>query len=233
MKTTTEGTIVKVIRIPMMAAQIMSLLDGTKDITRRPIRGTLHYLGSGRPTRSSNWNDPRAWGRVDETGECWTLACDDEDHVIPHRYGAPGDVAAITEAFKPIIETSTGNPGVRYHADESTRFGFAPEDEEYLHRLLAKGPRGWQPSGFMPAFAARITREIHSVRPQRLHEIAADDWTESEVRREGIGWDGAKVPGALRYFVGSWNAIYGEGFAYEDDPWIRRIQFLPAKGASS
>lgn len=91
----------------------------------------------------------------------------------------------------------------------------------------------WRPSIFMPRWASRIVREVVSVRPERLHEITAED-----ARAEGIEVAGcdcevcsrtsimcpATATDYLTAFRDLWCEINGRE-SWERNPYVWRVEF--------
>ncbi len=85
----------------------------------------------------------------------------------------------------------------------------------------AAARQSWKPGRFLSRDASRLRLRVTGVRPQRLRDI-----TGHEAKQEGI------PPGvlvdlpdadqiAVRWFVGLWDSIYGEGeFAWAANPWV-------------
>jgi hypothetical protein len=220
------------VRLPFAAQQVLSTLAGVKDITRRPVRvpwplrGPIRYLGSGNPRSLSNWSDPTLWGIVTPTDyEPLTLAPADpsDNHVIPHKYGSAGDLIVVTEAWRVHYDEDTRISSIEYRADGAARVIVDEEPAFKIAKAWAEGRRQWRPGRFMPNWASRLLRENVSVIAQRLHAI--DD---ADVAREGVGWETADrdiFDGPVDYFAPCWNCIYGETDPWEEDGWVRRIQF--------
>jgi hypothetical protein len=225
---TEQKTAVKQVRLLFMAQQVLSLLDCTKTVTRRPVREQLSFLGHKR-LRLVQWDDPTMWGCLGHDGAFLTLAAAAarSSGVIRHRYGQAGDELVGTESHRVFFDGS-GRCGLIYRADGGI---FYPDDVDcidYLTRLWDRGRRGWRPPRFLPNWASRLRREIVSIEPQRLLEIACGriEAQSREVRKEGVGWPGAPTH-PTRFFLARWEEIYGKEFPYKSDPWIRRIEFRP------
>lgn len=227
--TTQQKTAVKQVRLPFGAQQVLSMLDDTKTVTRRPVREQLSFLGKlvrGVVPRNQ-WDDPTMWGCLGHDGAFLTLAAaaDGSSQALRHRYGQAGDELVGIESHSVFRDGASQRYGLMYRADGHVIFPDDVDCIDYLDRLWDRGRRGWRPPRFLPNWASRLRREIVSVHPQRLHGIVmrSIEGIELEVQREGVGWDGKSDPG--KFFREAWNAIYGETCPFDSDPWIRRIEF--------
>lgn len=221
---TAAAPAIKCVRLPFADQQVLCMLALAKDITRRPVKDRLEYFGSGNRRKPENWNNPALWGIRGRDGEPLTLAGADpsDTHVMPHRYGGAGDRLIGCEAWRPkMLDADTA--AIEYRADGALEIVRDPETWEAIREAWNDGRRGWRPARFMNNWAARLRRENVSVRAERLHAI-----DEADVLREGVGWDTADreiFTSAVDYFELCWNGIYGETFPWDEDPWVRRIEF--------
>lgn len=82
----------------------------------------------------------------------------------------------------------------------------------------------WRPSIHMPRWASRLTLEVVSVRPERLHDITEDDARAEGVTPEPI--DARCPPSHLNAFVNLWTALNAKrGFGWSENPWVWVIGF--------
>jgi hypothetical protein len=220
------------VRIPFGPFQVLAILAGTKDVTRRPVREDVQHFSGRCSRRDAAWGDPTAWGVfVDDDFRSLAPGDASDDLVLPSRYRA-GDLMIGTEGWRPVYSRKGDIAYVEYRADGTLRVIEDSELREKIEAAWESGRRDWRPARFMPGGAARIRTPILDVRAERLQTIDPSD-----VAREGIGWetcDRTVFQEPVEFFSHSWDLMYGEVFPWEDDPWCRRIRFEPVmrKGES-
>jgi len=207
-------------RIPFIQSLIGKVLDGTKTVTRRPIRGVSHCDRMRRePFLQSAWGDTPVWEAADNSSEPdnWPVRC---------PYGYVGDILLPTEtwavhylldAIKPSLLHNTEH--VWYRQDVETQ---TPKQDAQN----ANGIRGkWRPPMFMPKWASRGRLEILSVRVERVQEI-----TDQDCVAEGTGLariqdapDDTRGP-LIDGFRLAWDAAYPK-LPWALNPWVWRIEF--------
>lgn len=179
------------------------------------------------------------------------------------RY-AVGDHMWMKETWRPFSWTGDGAPfTIQYRADMATKVEAGPDTDQYedwAMRIweavsdecekagceiddegnfkwdLDKGaPTKWRPSIFMPRWCSRITREVTSVRRERVQDIS-----EGDAKAEGIRPDQPLI-GPVRYRAGfkdlwnSLNAKRGHGWDANDYVWVyefRRVTLNSQKEES-
>lgn len=106
---------------------------------------------------------------------------------------------------------------LRPHQD---RYGYKATDLDIVTK--------WRPSIFMPRWASRITLEVVSVRPERLHDITEDD-----AKAEGVWTDSTDMrmlSSSTKNHVGAFARLWDEinekrGYSWGSNPWIWRVEF--------
>lgn len=197
---------------------------GTKDVTRRT---------SGLDKVNENPDD---WTVSYSGYGCWTFTNkhDGKTLRIKSRYGVVGDLLYLKETHYQY-----GHWERDYKHDTATRtaWKFVPDDDEVLYENnppahfkssvpnaveLKYVPCWYKRNGmFMPKAAARLWREVVSVRPERLQDI-----TEEDAIREGIQFNPAAPASTSNVgaFSKLWNSIYGAG-AFARNGWVWRVEF--------
>ncbi|GAT33277.1 hypothetical protein TSACC_21690 [Terrimicrobium sacchariphilum] len=192
---------------PIADAMIRALLEGRKSQIRVPVNNRkwmqvydgidyangADFMGPGiyHPTvikRGIEQPGPEMFGIYSSDGE-WG---------IPSPLGAPGDRVRFREAWGKTYEPihwdggcATNDGTVRYRAD------YVP-----VGAIIGPKPEKWRSSHTMPRHLSRISREIVSVRVERVQEISNKD---------------AKAEGAVLSEriknLQCWHASYRAGFA--------------------
>lgn len=208
---------------------VRAILDGSKTVTRRPVR---------RPSKASpeSFQEAMSWAQrngkpgVAKIGPCdgieWRTKppCLAGDRLWVREtwacwYGAPDDYGRVRyQATGDIYETD-GRSVCSIPSSE-----VPPESHK------------WKPSIHMPRWACRLLLDVVDVRVERLQDI-----TEAEARAEGMdprpgpsdevdcgsghGYF-EPAPSAVGMFEEAWDAIYGKGpYAWRENPWVWRIEF--------
>jgi hypothetical protein len=228
-------------------------VEMTQDVERKLKDTPLIFTGEmirtlldDRKTQTRRLNGLKA---VNECPDKWlldtpgVLSCTDtvlfehrtckRTELIKCRYGGPGDriwgreniwlPPPITlKMLREGADTDTW-PAVAYTASLDI-----PTIEEYRKW-------GWKhvPSIFMPKFASRITREIVSVRLERLQEISEEDAIAEGVERTGggrywLGYDLHHVKGTRKVYGQArdafrtlWDSINAaRGYGWDTNPWV-------------
>ena len=205
---------------------VRALLDGTKTVTRRPVKrlagfgpitefkasDTHGYDWTFRDSRML-WNDLRS-GRT-------LAAC---------PYGKPGDLLWVRETWRPH-KLDDGTVGVQFRADGSFQ-AIANMDTSVAEWVRVAGPRAgsrlsdlWCPSTHMPRWACRLLLRVTEVSLERIVAI-----TDAEIQAEGFG-DSNPSPGSLiarrQGFASGWDEIYSSKpeFQWSSNPWVWVIRF--------
>lgn len=115
-----------------------------------------------------------------------------------YRHFNDGDIFYKADAF------AYGEEYIPVHADDE------PEDWR------------WQNAMFMPRAVSRITLEITEAGVQRLQDI-----THHDALAEGVEYDVSKPDGSpLARYRALWDHLNAKrGFAWQSNPWVRRICF--------
>lgn len=215
------------------APTIPALLAGTKTQTRRLVKP--------QPDR------PRFGSRH-------VLALDDEGielylhspmlpRAIRHRYGKPGDLLWVREAWRIgawnedegtfAIDYRDGprrqrvadpgdHDGERFNAlwveccDELAAKGIKPGRDGRYRWAPGESPLRWRASLHMPRWASRIALEVTGVRVERLHAISGAD-----AIAEGWPPDGGDP---FAWYRGLWAEIHGPD-SWATNPWVWVIDF--------
>lgn len=182
---------------------VRAILDGSKTMTRRAVKGY-----------AQEW--------LSDDGFTPEFVADPKNHLCP--YGKPGDRLWCRETWSAF----DGN-AIRYAADNVTRvFPVSWPQSAAIHGLHARHGNKRRPSIHMPRWASRILLEIVSVRVERLQDISEDD-----ARAEGIAVDGnghAVRDDAYNYgsartaFAELWESINGAG-SWAANPWVWVAEF--------
>lgn len=201
-------------------AMVRAQVAGTKTQTRRPLYVmTKNAFKACFDQRYPPSYGGGKWPNV-PVGSAWTLS--------QWRKAKPGDVLWTREAWRTVAEADGMPPRnltpahrLWYEADEPHQPGFGK----------------YRPPMFMPRWACRITREVVSVRVERLQAIS-----EADAKAEGC--DPLQVeaywpPADLAYFplaepenpyrsgyAALWEAINGHG-TWATNPWVVAIEFQP------
>lgn len=203
---------------------IRALLAGTKTQTRRKI--TFHNSSVNGPT-----NHKVLWERLDfdkartdpgpspmgNSGPYLKVPTfdGDETHRVYPRIQA-GDLVWARETFLAVGGVDIG-----------------PERARIVYRATNDGPDqwlspSWTPSIFMPRWAARITRDVVAVRPERVQDIS-----EKDALAEGISLRdcGVLVAGQLEMgtagaaFQRLWDSINSKKAPWESNPLVWAYTF--------
>lgn len=235
------------------APLIRALLDGRKTVTRR-------IIARSNSTVDGHGASPDFWGELDFSdahvdpglgaGAYLKVAhlSGETRHRVRCRWQIGDRIyAKETHVIEYSVEGLTqplphddGRP-VRYTEHEDSE----PTWEQPHYRATDPAPDlvcerhggpccHWRPSIFMPRWASRIVREIVSVRPERLHEITAED-----ARAEGMPPDGTLpatvngAPGSVTYFGACdprlafaqlWDGINGKTNPWASNCWVWRVE---------
>jgi len=193
---------------------IKRILAGEKHQTRRLVK----------PQPRQNTDEVHF--KVGSDGIPFAYSCGPNGGILQEwrcKYGQPGDVLWIREAFR-LIEScdnlppsEAGGP-VKYCADGTTN--------------TVKG-QSWgrkRPSIHMPKKLSRIRLRVEDVRVERVQEI-----TPRDVKAEGVD----PIDGGIEWYYGPdslgfdkpqeafqhvWEKIHGDG-AWEEDPWVWVVEF--------
>lgn len=214
---TEATTVIKERPILFRGDMVRAILDGHKDVTRRPVKQAIFPCGTHAdavyPARESGWI---AW----QGG--WTPGPELEEftkqryaHGFQCRYGQPGDHLWVRETWAPAI--IDGESGYLYGESYRSLLDNKPT-EEYKEIK-------WKPSIHMPRAASRITLAITDIRVERLHEITEDD-----ARREGVEpWQSPKITMYKMAFLELWDQMHSKSeFASVFNPFVWRIEFTRA-----
>lgn len=211
------------------ALMVRAILDGRKTITRRVVHPPRSCTtGVGALARDERYADVVRWLPETEAGVYaarpgwWTGVVDDSPghlactYALRCPYGEPGDRLWVRETHALDVPGCEDQGGVSYRADHQDPRGDGPAH-----------PMHWHPSIHMPRWASRLLLDVVSVRPERLHAIAASD-----VEREGVSFEPGTAYGTMRHdFAVLWDRINGDrlGCAWRDDPWVWRVEFRRAE----
>ncbi|MGG2044062.1 hypothetical protein [Burkholderia gladioli] len=217
------------------APMVRAILEGRKTQTRRVLKPTARRRSADHcgPLSPDDHRSPwrrsarrRGIRRISEDG-VWGCKC---------PYGEPGDRLWVRETWSTDFARYYPCERVWYAADDDRRHDIEVRDgvrgifspESNLHV-----PFRWRPSIHMPRWASRITREITSVRVERLQDISEADAIAEGIERtsDGFSVDGGRHFHAdrARYsFASLWDSLNEErGLGWEANPWVWAIEFPP------
>ncbi len=197
---------------------INAILEGRKNQTRRPFKGTTEYKGPYNPAYmevhkdSLGWKDVCSYGKVGDkiwVRESWGVGC----RPCPFR----GDYE-----------------GIEYKAECKLL-----EDNDSLNLYEVNVPSGdclsnyhsksWKRPSSMPEWASRITLEITNIRVEKVQDITPED-----AIREGYPF-GLPEPKTkdeyIDWFRNVWDKIYAKkGFGWNENPYCWVIEFKVLEG---
>jgi len=221
---------------------IPAMLDGTKGQTRRivrpqPSRWLADHLDSGF-RRMVHFGDG-LWGAACTQGD--VSACRAED-TIRCPYGQPGDMLYIREALHCEFTTAEGTtPSGTFGVYTATGDIVMKDGKPAAWHDCRKNPDyEFCPPMYMPKWAARIWREIVSVRVERVQEIgckpedAIAEGIEKNQYRPGQGYpsyrdysgEGRMKLTAVGSFKSLWDTLNAKrGFSWESNPLVWRIEW--------
>lgn len=193
--------------ILFQGAMVRALLDGTKTQTRRPL-----YVLTKQCDRACFDRRFQYRGELAPIGKMWTLS--------QWRKAQPGDLLWTREAWRTVAEAD----------------GMPPRDLTPAHRLWYEADEPHQPGFgkyrppmFMPRWACRITREVVSVRIERLQDIS-----QADARAEGAPPSHPSIDRISRefgypdfprsWYAQLWDEINGPG-SWAANPWVVAIEF--------
>ena len=180
------------------APMVRAVLEGRKTVTRRT-RG-LDRINEA----------PDAWEYYGPGIDAFHLFRNQGGEIIGIKspYGVAGDRLWCRECFS-FEHRYTGVKPRDVVADSSDVWYWADGNPEFGDWTKPK------PSLFMPRWASRLTLEVVSVRPERLH-----DMDRADAYREGI------KPGDS--FPELWESINGAG-SWANNPWVWRVAFMVSR----
>jgi hypothetical protein len=202
----------KEIPILFSGAMVRAILEGRKTVTRRVIKSSVNqYHSAGNPVKLlADWPLSKLsyFSEQPPATATFHVQSDVDSYVSEHvtcPYGV--DKLWVRETFMDL----------RPHQD---RYGYKATDLDIVTK--------WRPSIFMPRSASRITLEVVSVRPERLHDITEDD-----AKAEGVWTDSTDMrmlSSATKNHVGSFARLWNEinekrGYSWGSNPWIWRVEF--------
>lgn len=204
---------------------VRAILGGKKTQTRRVIKPL--------PTNRANhvWADGNRFAFCEGTHEKGARC--QEDTIIKHRYGVPGDRLWVREIFAMQVSLEPGevkpfDDGRPFLVvDEGPEYGTHWEQPHYRATDPApdlcyedqeeEGPCvRWLPQLHMPRWASRILLEVQEVRAERVQDI-----TEEDAQAEGV-----ECVYSME-FAKLWDSINGKkpGRSWKENPWVWVITF--------
>ena len=202
---------------------IPPILDGTKTVTRRVVKGCVEEAGEYSEKRWMLGHMPKCpYGEAG--GHLWVR----ETHVISVEEkpvtGRPckkieGDSDDCSQEWEPNLEF--GDYWVPYYKATDRDMGWRKIDSDEDGDNTQ-----WSPSIHMPRWASRITLEIVSIRVEKLQDISGPD-----VEREGFRHslrcrESTKYEILKERFAEKWDELNKErGYSWESNPFVWRIEF--------
>lgn len=223
--------------IVCVAAEVRGLLAGRITVLRRPVNmRDIEFLGGGGKS-GEDWNDPDCWGYAIDDGQRWGVLARDRREVFTHGhvsirspFGEAGDRLWVRETMKRVDSGLRSEVWV-YDADGvpvmlSRDDPRVPAMVSWAHHKDGSTCASTQ----MPRWASRITRDVVSVRVERLHSI-----TDEDIAREGVTTDsvealiGRELSAPLRGDARGlralgWNFINGKRAPWSKNPWTWRAE---------
>ncbi|MDD1010935.1 hypothetical protein M5G27_26025 [Pseudomonas shahriarae] len=234
------------------APMVRAILDGRKNVTRRPVKGGQipvedPSVAAGERHRwmAIAQRDPRyGFGVFGATeAEC----AKELEEFAPCPYGRPGDRLWVRETWYCDHDEVMRGP---YLKPDDLDIGEAREDGTLVYAADGLTPYEadqpvWKPSIHMPRWACRILLEITDVRVERLQDIS-----EGQAVDEGLVWEGVKdgqtywnhadhryPPGthqqfsvsgtdAVSAFRNLWKSTGGD---WDSNPWVWVVEFKRAQ----
>lgn len=204
------------------APMVRAILAGRKTVTRRvakPGRGqswladeTLHQKVQRFEHRSNGWWSMQV-GEPSRIVHCGVEM--DGGHIgsLQSPYGGPGDRLWVKETWRPEPLHRADAVSVQYAADGALKFFDIDAVADGWKFPKASATGNVSPL-FLPRWASRLTLEVVSVRPERLHEISAKD----------AKLEGCESCSPDDEFRALWESINGAG-SWAKNPWVWRVQF--------
>jgi len=199
----------KEIPILFSGAMVRAILEGRKTVTRRVIKDQPPTPGQYK------FANPPYKARFNELhGKWWIVPLDVSDY-DPSPYELYEYNPKYVEGMRLWVRETFVD--LRPHQD---RYGYKATDLDIVTK--------WRPSIFMPRWASRITLEVVSVRPERLHDITEDD-----AKAEGVWTDSTDMrmlSSSTKNHVGAFARLWDEinekrGYSWGSNPWIWRVEF--------
>ncbi|WP_047300501.1 hypothetical protein [Pseudomonas fluorescens] len=198
------------------APMVRAILDGRKNVTRRPVKG----LKTNFPVVAA------ADGTPLRTGACWDIG----GPILHCPFGKPGERLWVRETWYCDHDEVMRGPylkpddlDIREARDDGTLVYAA----DGLTPYEAEQPV-WKPSIHMPRWACRILLEISDVRVERLQDITYEQAVAEGVHRGPLReWCASDEGGAChKYpvpaFRDLWQSVGGD---WEANPWVWVVEF--------
>lgn len=194
------------------------VLDGSKTVTRRPIKRLLG-IGPVTEVRRVHWVP---WRVLSADGIVHYM--DAPALIARNPYGRPGvDTLYGREACQEFFADelpenrrhgARGRMGSPATPARLSMWAYRAEGELPCHP--EHGAARWRPPHLMPRWASRMPLALVSVRPELLSEITAE-----EVVAEGF------AHGDVGRFLAGWDSLYADKPEYQSsaDPAVWRIEF--------
>lgn len=183
---------------------VKALLNGSKTITRRLIKGVENA------TRYAGHWQPELDGV--EVYDFDTSFCKPQISVKP-KYQL-GNILWVRETWQQhCIETETDENTWAAKGFEATgQYVYRADNYELPKDSIAFGK--WKPSLFMPRLACRLFLEVTKIKVERLHDISAED-----IKAEGIRHTIDYYPILLEEWERLWVKINGQK-SWDENPFV-------------
>lgn len=179
--------------IPFNGAMVRAIIDGSKTVTRRPVKLAVALPDTAHPWYTMVSTEPR-----DEGTWRWSATPDHRSATVARvrcPYGRPGDTLWVRETHAEWSEAYTDASRISYRADNH------PEDRDLR----------WTPSILMPRRLCRQLLRNTSVRVERLSAIDG-----AGARAEGFASREAFIAGWHELYGAGDPWVWVIGFKKED-----------------
>ena len=196
------------------APMVRAILDGRKNVTRRPVKG----LKTNFPVVAA------ADGTPLRTGACWDIG----GPILHCPFGKPGERLWVRETWYCDHSEVMRGP---YLKPDDLDVSEARDDGTLVYAADGLTPYEadqpvWKPSIHMPRWACRILLEITDVRVERLQDIS----------RAGIRAEGLQCPPELAsddvspnyrdWYPAAWRELWeSTGGDWNANPWVWVVEF--------
>ncbi|VVN88595.1 hypothetical protein PS718_01698 [Pseudomonas fluorescens] len=198
------------------APMVRAILDGRKNVTRRPVKG----LKTNFPVVAA------ADGTPLRTGACWDIG----GPILHCPFGKPGERLWVRETWYCDHSEVMRGP---YLKPDDLDVSEARDDGTLVYAADGLTPYEadqpvWKPSIHMPRWACRILLEITDVRVERLQDITYEQAVAEGVHRGPLReWCASDEGGAChKYpvpaFRDLWQSVGGD---WDANPWLWVVEF--------
>ena len=203
------------------APMVRAILDGRKNVTRRPVKG----LKTNFPVVAA------ADGTPLRTGACWDIG----GPILHCPFGKPGERLWVRKTWYCDHDEVMRGP---YLKPDDLNVSEARDDGTLVYAADGLTPYEadqpvWKPSIHMPRWACRILLEITDVRVERLQEISEEQAKAEGLRAWRMTGDGGYSDdgeSARDQFIDLWRSTGGN---WDANPWVWVVEFKRVQPLSS